>query len=72
MPTYVYETIPSTRGEQVVHFEVHQSMKDAPLKLHPQTGQAVKRLISGGYGYVSKGRSKSGGEHLCGNGCGCG
>lgn len=72
MPTYIYETIPSKPREQVVQFEIQQSMKDAPLTQHPETGQAVKRVISGGYGYVSKGRSASSGGHSCGHGCGCG
>ncbi|WP_244651364.1 MULTISPECIES: zinc ribbon domain-containing protein [unclassified Lentimonas] len=70
MPTYVYETIPSEPKERAVQFEVQQSMKDAPLTVHPETGQAVKRVISGGYGYASK--SSSGGGHSCGHGCGCG
>ncbi len=72
MPTYVYETIPSKPKEKAVQFEVQQSMKDAPLTTHPETGQAVKRVISGGYGYASKGKSGSGGGHSCGQGCGCG
>ena len=72
MATYVYETIPSKPGEKAVQFEVQQSMKEDPLKTHPETGQAVKRVISGGYGYVSKGRSGSGGGHSCGHDCGCG
>lgn len=71
MPTYVYETIPSKLGEKVVQFEVQQSMKEASLTTHPETGQAVKRVISGGYGYVSKGRSGASGGHSCGHGCGC-
>jgi predicted nucleic acid-binding Zn ribbon protein len=72
MPTYVYETIPSKPGERVDQFEVQQSMKEDPLKTHPETGKSVKRVISGGYGYVSKGRSGSGSDHSCGHGCGCG
>lgn len=72
MPTYVYETIPSNPDEKAVQFEVQQSMKDEPLKTHPETGQAVKRVISGGYGYLSKGSSSAGGGHCCGDSCGCG
>ncbi len=72
MATYVYETIPSKPAEKAVQFEIQQSMQEEPLKTHPETGQAVKRVISGGYGYVSKGRSGSNGGHSCGQGCGCG
>jgi len=63
-------TIPSQPKEKPVQFEVQQSMKDAALTTHPETGQAVKRVISRGYGYASKGRSGSAG-HFCGHGCGC-
>jgi len=73
MPIYVYETVDST--EPVRRFEVQQSMKDAPLTNDPETGKAVRRVISGGYGYVGKGSTgpapaapRGGG---CGSGCGC-
>jgi predicted nucleic acid-binding Zn ribbon protein len=78
MATYLYETIPSKQGEEPQTFEVQQSMKDAPLTAHPQTGVAVRRVITGGFGFVSKGGStpapapqlpSSGGG--CGSGCGC-
>lgn len=76
MATYVYETIPSDPSEQPAIFEIQQSMKDAPLKTHPETGVPVRRVISGGFGFVSKGGSApapaprpSGGG--CGSGCGC-
>lgn len=77
MATYLYETIPSKPGEEPVTFEVGQSMKDAPLTKHPETGAPVRRVITGGFGFVSKGRSTpspqrppSGGGG-CGSGCGC-
>jgi predicted nucleic acid-binding Zn ribbon protein len=38
MATYLYETIPGKPGEEPVTFEVQQSMKDAPLTKHPETG----------------------------------
>jgi predicted nucleic acid-binding Zn ribbon protein len=76
MATYLYETIPGKPGEEPVTFEVQQSMKDAPLTRHPQTGVPVRRVITGGFGFVSKGGSApaprppaSGGG--CGSGCGC-
>jgi predicted nucleic acid-binding Zn ribbon protein len=71
MPTYVYETIPSKLGDKVERFEITQSMRDAALKTHLETGQRVQRVISGGYGYLSKGASDLGGGHSCGHGCGC-
>ena len=51
MPTYVYETIPSQPGQAPRRFELKQSMKDAPLKLDPETGLPVKRVISGGFAF---------------------
>ena len=69
MPTYVYETIPEKKGERAVQFEVKQSMKDAPLKTHPETGVPVRRLISGGYGFT--GSSKGISDHGCCSGSTC-
>ncbi|MFZ5496702.1 MAG: FmdB family zinc ribbon protein [Verrucomicrobiota bacterium] len=59
MPTYVYETIPQRDGEASRRFEVVQSMKDAPLTRHPDTGEPVRRVISGGYGYMEKAGPKA-------------
>ncbi|MGJ8653549.1 MAG: FmdB family zinc ribbon protein [Opitutaceae bacterium] len=73
MPTYIYETIPEKKGQKAVQFELQQSMKDAPLSTHPETGVPVRRVISGGYGFVgagTKGAPSHGGS--CGSGCGCG
>jgi predicted nucleic acid-binding Zn ribbon protein len=72
MPIYVYETL----SEPVERFEIKQSMKDEPLKSHPETGVPIRRVISGGYGIMQKGgtsftpapRSGGGG---CGPSCGC-
>lgn len=50
MPTYVYETIPSRAGQKIERFEIWQSMKDAPLKTHPKSGELVRRIIIGGIG----------------------
>ncbi|MCX6935478.1 MAG: zinc ribbon domain-containing protein [Verrucomicrobia bacterium] len=75
MATYVYETIPSKTGEKSEQFEIQQSMKDSPLTKHPQTGQPVRRLISGGIGIMgsTKGSSTPSTDHSCGSGsCGCG
>jgi len=72
--TYVYETIPAKPGDPTEQFEVRQSMNDRPLTQHPKTGQAVRRVISGGLGIMggSKG-SLAPASHGCGPGsCGCG
>jgi hypothetical protein len=52
MPTYIYET--TDPKKPVRRFEVRQSMKDAPLTKDPETGEPVRRVISGGLGYMSK------------------
>lgn len=52
MATYVYETIPRQEGETPRRFEMQQSMKDDPLVRHPETGEAVRRVVSGGYGLM--------------------
>jgi len=52
MATYIYETIPRQAGEAPRRFEVVQSMKDAPLRQHPDTGEPVRRVITGGFGLM--------------------
>jgi predicted nucleic acid-binding Zn ribbon protein len=72
MATYIYETTDSTKP--VKRFEIQQSMKDAPLQVHPETGEAIQRVITGGYGYVSKGGGSTNSQPSgpsCGSGCGC-
>jgi predicted nucleic acid-binding Zn ribbon protein len=75
MATYVYETIPQIEGEKPKRFEVKQSMKDAALTRHPDTGEAVRRVITGGAGLMgvssSASSSSSGSGGGCGTGCGC-
>lgn len=77
MATYVYETIPADPEVPRRRFEVRQSMKDAPLSKDPNTGEPVRRVITGGYGYIgaSKGDPAPAAGHGggCGHGsCGCG
>lgn len=75
MATYVYETIPQQEGETSRRFEWKQSMKDAALTEHPETGEPVRRVIVGGAGLMGMSSSNptatasSGGA--CGSGCGC-
>lgn len=49
MPTYEY------KREDGTTFEVWQGINDEPLEKCPETGQKVRRLISGGGGVVYKG-----------------
>ena len=57
MATYVYETIPTNPDEPPRRFEVQQKMSDPPLKTDPQTGEPVRRIITGGSGWITHGTS---------------
>ncbi len=46
MPTYVYELLDKKGNGTGKTFEIVQSMKDAPLTKHPDTGQACRRAIT--------------------------
>jgi predicted nucleic acid-binding Zn ribbon protein len=75
MATYVYETVPRD-GATPRRFEVVQSMKDAPLTRHPDTGEPVRRVITGGYGLMGVGAEKTSAAPPaapapCGAGCAC-
>ncbi len=74
MTTYVYQTIPQVPGEEPRSFEIKQSIHDAPLTVHPETGEAVRRVILGGLGLLRSGKAAtppSTGGSCCGSGCGC-
>jgi len=66
MPTYLYETVPAD-GSEPRHFEIQQSMNDAVLTQHPETGEPIRRVILGGYGLIDKTKSSTGNSS-----CGCG
>jgi predicted nucleic acid-binding Zn ribbon protein len=70
MTTYVYETIPAEEGDSVQYFEIKQSMKDAPLTQHPETGQAIRRVILGGFGILKSENSSPASSGSCGCGPG--
>ena len=57
MATYIYETIPRNPNQRVRRFEMEQKMSDPPLKVDPQTGLPVRRVITGGSGIVTHGAS---------------
>ena len=53
MPTYTYQVITSN-GRRGDRFEVVQGMRDEPLTVHPQTGEPVRRVITGGTGVLGQ------------------
>lgn len=57
MATYVYETIPANPKQKPRRFEVQQKMSDPPLTHDPETGVPVRRVITGGSGWVTHGAS---------------
>jgi len=59
MITYVYQTIPEAEGEEPETFEIRQSIHDAPLQEHPETGRPVRRLVSGGAALKTESRTLS-------------
>ena len=75
MTTYVYETIPQKAGEKPRYHEIKQSMSAAPLTKHPATGEPIQRVVLGGFGVLSSGKSESNrsspGDSCCGPSCGC-
>jgi predicted nucleic acid-binding Zn ribbon protein len=74
MTTYVYENIPSKPGEKPRYYEIKQSMNAAPLTKHPDTGERIRRVVLGGFGVLSSGKSgsePSSDSTCCGPSCGC-
>jgi len=67
MPTYVYETIPKSETALPKQFEIFQKVTDEKLTKHPETGEPVRRIISGGIPLAPK---KSGGD-CCQSQCSC-
>ncbi|HTG01337.1 MAG TPA: zinc ribbon domain-containing protein [Nitrospirota bacterium] len=50
MPVYEYQCNGCFK-----RFEVSQSMRDAPLQSCPECGEPVKRILTGGNGFLVKG-----------------
>ena len=59
MPTYVYQTIVSNSGQVPRRFEIFQRMSDPALIQDPDTGEPVKRIITGGIGIKLQGLKRS-------------
>lgn len=73
MTTYVYEPIHQKPGAKPRYFEIKQSMNDAPLTKHPETGEPIRRVVLGGFGTLSsKGSADSGSSCGCKPGSCCG
>ncbi len=54
MATYIYETIPTDKDTVPERFEIQQGMTEKALTRHPETGQRIQRIVTGGYGYRQK------------------
>jgi predicted nucleic acid-binding Zn ribbon protein len=64
MPTYIYETTDATRP--IRKLEVKQSAHDEPLRVDPETGEPVRRVISAGYSVFVPGKSRGPSVGSCG------
>ena len=69
MPTYVYKTTDATKP--VPRFEVNEAFTTSQLHVDPETGEAVRRVISGAYGVVIRGGSTGPSIASCGSHSGC-
>jgi predicted nucleic acid-binding Zn ribbon protein len=72
MPTYEYETIPQKAGQRTVRFEIYQPITAKSLTKHPETGEPVQRVISGGLGVFTESRQSPGPSPCATGGCGMG
>lgn len=72
MPTYIYETVPAKKGTKAKRYEIKQSIKDAALTRHPETGEPLKRVIAGGVGVFTSAAAASSHRHTSSCGCGAG
>ena len=72
--TYLYETIPDAEGKEVRRYEIRQSIHDPALARHPETGEAIRRVIVGGLGFISAKAGRPGPPTgmTPRKGCGCG
>ena len=71
MTTYVYETTQVPPGGKPRYFEIKQSMKDAALTHHPDTGEPIRRVVLGGFG-ILKSSGTAAAEAPRGSSCCCG
>jgi predicted nucleic acid-binding Zn ribbon protein len=75
MPTYVYKIVGKPDDDTAAFFEVRQSMSESPLTAHPETGEAVERVICapaiGGKAGAPPATPAVKPAHSHGPGCGC-
>ncbi len=64
MPTYAYETIPKDSTEEPVRYEIKQRITEDALIKHPETGQPIRRIITGG-ALISSSKGESPSEGSC-------
>ena len=57
MATYTYETVPQKKGQKPRRFELEQKMSDDALTHDPKSGEPVRRIITGGSGFLTRGTS---------------
>lgn len=62
--TYIYETTGCC--DDLKYYEIEQNADEAPLTTHPETGEAIKRVVLGGRELVKESHSHGEGS------CGCG
>ena len=70
MATYIYETVLNKPNEKAKRYEIKQSMNDKPLSEHPETGEKIRRVVSGGFGLMTKGNGNGSAPsrgHSCGS-----
>ncbi len=76
MPTYVYKIVGKPDTDPAAFFEVRQSMTESALTTHPETGEAVERVICapaiGGHAAAPAASAPVKPAHRHGPGCGCG
>jgi predicted nucleic acid-binding Zn ribbon protein len=60
MPTYIYETIPKNAKAKPRRFEVDQRMSAPALTKDPETDEPVRRVITGGIGFIGASDKTSG------------
>jgi len=63
MTTYVYETIPE-KGKRPKRYEIQQRITEDALTHHPETGERIQRVLSGGLGYFKTKKKPAGNSHF--------
>ncbi|MGE9292692.1 MAG: FmdB family zinc ribbon protein [Puniceicoccales bacterium] len=48
MPIYIYEIVGSDTNTEAKRFEIQQSIHEEALTHHPDSGEPVRRVITGG------------------------